>query len=164
MRQETDHTIRLARRGEATELALMSRTLIERGLPWSWTPPRIQSSMDDAETNVIVAEDVGSIVGFAVMAFGDDRAHLNLLAVRPTNRRLGIGRHLVRWLEAAAVTAGTWRIDLEVRADNLGARRFYIELGYRATGTVPRYYGGRIPAIRMRTDLSHPVASAGPAP
>ena len=89
MRQETDHTIRLARRGEASELALMSRTLIERGLPWSWTPPRIQRSMDDAETNVIVAEDVGSIVGFAVMAFGDDRAHLNLLAVRPTNRRLG---------------------------------------------------------------------------
>ncbi len=141
----------------------MSRNLIERGLPWSWTPPRIQRAIDDPETNVIVAEDLGGINGFAVMAFADDSAHLNLLAVRPTNRRQGLGRRLLRWLEAAAVTAGTWRIDLEVRADNLGARRFYLALGYRAAGAVPRYYGGRISAIRMRTDLSRPVASAGPA-
>ncbi|MBT8446515.1 MAG: GNAT family N-acetyltransferase [Gammaproteobacteria bacterium] len=158
-----DSSIRLAGRADAAELSLMSRNLIERGLPWSWTPPRIQAAIDNAETNVVVAEDLGCITGFAVMSFAEDSAHLNLLAVRPSNQRQGLGRRLLRWLEAAAVTAGAWIIELEVRVDNVGARNFYRRLGYRTAATIHRYYDRSITAIQMRTDLSRPVASTGPA-
>jgi ribosomal-protein-alanine N-acetyltransferase len=99
------------------------------------------------------------------MRYGDDVAHLNLLAVDPAHRRHGIARHLITWLEESALVAGTFIIGLELRATNESALAFYTALGYRELGRVPGYYQGVEPAIRMardvRTTRSGAAARAG---
>jgi ribosomal-protein-alanine N-acetyltransferase len=106
--------------------------------------------------NVLVACVHGNIVGFAIMRYGEDDAHLDLLAVAPPYRRLGIARQLVAWLEECAMVAGIFTIALEVRAENHGAQKFYKRLGYRELARLPGYYQGIEGALRMIRDLSHP--------
>lgn len=144
---------KLARLRDARRIALMSRDFVERGLPWAWTPQRVAHHIRDPETVVLTAWLHDKLAGFAVMQFFEERAHLNLLAVDPTCRRFGIGRQLIEWLEKTARTGGIFFINLEVRAKNAGARKFYHQLGYRETKTIPGYYAGREAAICMHHDL-----------
>src|ERR1700680_5110156 len=110
----------------------MSRDLIEHGLTWSWTPARVQHFISGAESSVVVARRERRIAAFAIMHFGDEVAHLNLLAVAIAYRRQGLGRQLMDWLTATAVEAGVFRIDLEVRSRNEAARIFYESMGFDA--------------------------------
>ena len=145
--------MRLAMLDEADFITQMSRRLIETDLPQSWTVQRIVSHIRSANSVVITAVDNDVIVGFAVMHFKDDSAHLNLLAVEPEYRRSGIGRNLVRWLEKSAKVAGIGFVSLEVRASNHRALRFYAELGYRETGMLLGYYSGVDDATLLARDL-----------
>lgn len=131
----------------------MSRDLIEQELRWRYTPVHMAALIRDADTSAVVACDGPSVAGFAAMHFGDDSAHLLLLCVQPDQQRRGIGRQLVQWLFDSARAAGITAIDLELRADNPGALAFYERLGFRQTGLVPGYYGGRIAAQRMALTL-----------
>jgi len=135
--------LRAAHISEAGELASMSRLLVEHGLRWRWTARRIRAAIAEPETMVLVASLAGQIAGFAIMSFGDEEAHLLLLAVRPERRRAGTGRRMLVWLEQSAVTAGISRVRLEVRAANAPARTFYRRLGYQYLGQLSGYYDGR---------------------
>jgi ribosomal-protein-alanine N-acetyltransferase len=88
------------------------------------------------------------------MRYGDDNAHLDLLAVAPPHRRAGVGRQLLEWLEQCAVVAGIFKIALEVRSGNNGAQRFYKRMGYRVLAEIPGYYQGVEAALRMGRNLS----------
>ena len=152
-------TLTLARSGDAREIAEMSRDLIEHGLTWSWTPARVQHFICGADSSVVVARrapsggDARRIAAFAIMHFGDEAAHLNLLAVAPAHRRQGLGRQLMDWLTATAIEAGVFRINLELRTDNGAARAFYQSLGFEPMGIVRDYYQGREAALRMSRRL-----------
>jgi ribosomal-protein-alanine N-acetyltransferase len=147
-------TIRLALRADAASIAGMSRDLIEHGLGWSWHGRRVLRSIDDARTNVAVAtEGEGPPIGFGIMKYHDDEAHLLLLAVQPAHGRRGIGSALVGWLESSARVAGIGQVYLEARAGNAAARAFYRRLGYGEIQRVPGYYQGVEPSIRMAKDL-----------
>jgi ribosomal protein S18 acetylase RimI-like enzyme len=143
-----------ARRDDAPRLAAMSRRLIEFGLEPCWTMERIDRQLRNHDSVVLTARAANHIAGFAIMQYGDDAAHLNLLAVEVGHRRTGIGRQLVLWLEETARVAGTFAIRLEVRATNAAARAFYASLGYRETGWVSGYYQGVEDAIRFARDLT----------
>lgn len=144
---------RLARVGDAPVLAAMSRDLVELGLGWSWVPSRIAWHVRDPDSVVLVGVDGARIAAFAIMRFAVEEAHLDLLAVRPTYRRAGVGRRMIAWLEESALVAGISVVYLEVRAANEGARVFYGKLGYRPVKRVRGYYGGRESAICMARDL-----------
>jgi len=146
-------TLCLARGEDAEEIAGMSRDTIEEGLAWSWTPTRVRRSILSRESSVVVARREERVAAFAIMYFGDDVAHLNLLAVAAPHRRQGIGRRLIRWLSESAVEAGVFRIDLELRARNAAARAFYERLGFEALNVVQGYYQGLEPALRMTKRL-----------
>lgn len=146
--------IGIARPDEAATIALMSRRLIEHGLPPSWTELRVLRSMRNRECVVLAARDRRRLVGFAIMDFYDEHAHLGLLAVQPGHQKHGIGRRLLEWLEASARTAGIFRVQLELRATNGDARAFYEKLGYRECGRRVAYYNGREDALRMAHDLT----------
>jgi ribosomal-protein-alanine N-acetyltransferase len=88
------------------------------------------------------------------MRYGDDRAHLDLLAVAPAYRRLGIARQLLEWLEKCALVAGIFHVALEVRTGNAAAQLFYQRMGYRVINHIPGYYQGIEGAVRMGRDLS----------
>jgi ribosomal-protein-alanine N-acetyltransferase len=142
-------SVRLAGQRDAQAIALMSRDLVETGLGWKYDAARVLKAIRDPETLTPVACDRGRIAGFAIMEFGDERAHLVLLAVRPAQRRMGIGRRMVDWLVESARTAGIASVHLELRAGNEAARGFYRAMGFDETIVVPGYYRGREAALRM---------------
>jgi ribosomal-protein-alanine N-acetyltransferase len=146
-------TLRLAARDDALAIARLSRDRIEQGLGWSWTAPRVLRSILQAETNAVVALDGEQLLGFGIMKYGDDEAHLLLLAVHAECVRRGVGTALVDWLEASARVAGVGQVGLEARTTNAGARSFYRALGYREIQAVPGYYQGREACVRLAKDL-----------
>jgi ribosomal-protein-alanine N-acetyltransferase len=175
-------TIRPAEPRDAQPIAAMSRDFIESGLGWKYDAARVLRAMRDKETMAVVACEGGkgqtkgapggavagsvatSVAGFAIMEFGDERAHLVLLAVRPSHRRLGIGQRMLDWLLESARVAGMASIHLELRASNDAARRFYRAMGFYETVLVPGYYrsgeGKKEGALRMLRVLRNP----GPVP
>lgn len=138
---------------DAAAIASLSRRLIEAGLPPTWPADRVLCHIKRTDSVVLTARFHGTLAGFAIMQFGDDRAHLNLLAVESSHQRRTLGRQLMNWLHESALVAGTFLLGLELRASNTGARRFYEGLGYRVDGLMPGYYQGREDAQRMSLDL-----------
>jgi ribosomal-protein-alanine N-acetyltransferase len=174
-------TVRVADPRDAQAVALMSRDFIESGLGWKYDAARVLKAIRDRDTLTIVACEGGkpalptpagapgvarsAIIGFAIMELGEERAHLVLLAVRPSHRRLGIGQRMLEWLLESARVAGMASVHLELRAGNDAARRFYRAMGFYETVLVPGYYrgveGGRKEgALRMLRVLRVP----GPVP
>jgi ribosomal-protein-alanine N-acetyltransferase len=145
--------LRLARYQDAARIAAMSRRLVERGLEPSWPRQRVEWHLRNSECLVLTAWARGDLAGFGIMQYGEEAAHLNLLAVDPRHRRRAVGRALVAWLEETAAVAGTFVIRLETRAGNRGAQGFYEALGYRQTGRVSGYYQGVEDAVQMARDL-----------
>lgn len=149
--------IRLANMADAATLAVMSRDLVELGLGWSWTRSRVIRHIRSPESVVAVAQCRKKTAAFAIMRFGKEEAHLDLLAVRPRYRRTGIGRRLIEWLEKSALVAGVSVIYLEVRENNKEAQAFYKKLGYSQVTRLSGYYRGRESAIAMARDLWCPA-------
>jgi ribosomal-protein-alanine N-acetyltransferase len=135
-------SVRLATSGDVHGIAAMSRDLIEHGLPWRWTPERVRRCLRDRNTNIAVASEDRLILGFGIMKYEEDEAHLLLFAVHPACRRRGVGAAIIEWLEAVARTAGISRVVLECRRENGGARDFYGALGYHERHIVRRMYEG----------------------
>ena len=153
--------IKLASAQDAQDIAAMSRDFIEQGLGWSWTTARVLRAIRDRSTNVAIAREgnitsthAGQLDTFAIMHYGDEAAHLSLLAVRPAARRKGMATQLLAWLEHSARVAGIERIRLEVRADNPQALAFYLHCGFVETARVAGYYQGQIDAMRFEKVLS----------
>ena len=134
-------------------IAQMSRELIEAGLPWTWTPERVARNLGRHETLVLTARSAEQLAGFAIMQFGEERAHLSLLAVHPDCQRQGIARRMLEWLTESALTAGIASIHLELRETNLDARRFYLNQGFAETARIPGYYRGVETAVRMLREI-----------
>jgi ribosomal protein S18 acetylase RimI-like enzyme len=149
----SDCQIRLGLPADVRQIAAMSRDYIEHGLGWRWTPPRILAAMRAPDSNLAVASRGDRLVGFGLMQYKDDEAHLILLAVDAGSRRTGIASALVAWLERCALTAGIGTVYLEARTANAAARAFYRRLGYREIALVPGYYQGIEDGVRIARDL-----------
>ena len=144
-----DIVLDFARPSDAQALAMMSRDLIEAGLGWVYRTERFARLITHDETVALVARASDRPVGFAVMEFGEERAHLVVLAVNPRYQRTGIARRMIEWLLKSAATAGVTSVHVELRADNEAAFALYRSLGFSETLRVPGYYRGRETAIRM---------------
>ncbi|MSP36940.1 MAG: GNAT family N-acetyltransferase [Deltaproteobacteria bacterium] len=155
-------SLKLARLADARAIAVMSRELIEYGLQWRWTVKRVEASIRAVNVNVLVARLDDRIVGFGIMRYGDDDAHLDLFAVAAEHRRSGIGRQLLEWLEKCATIGGIFHIALEVRDSNQGAQQFYERMSYRAQKQLPGYYQGMEAAVHMSRDLAAKPDSSPP--
>jgi ribosomal-protein-alanine N-acetyltransferase len=100
------------------------------------------------EQNAIVriAEKVGGqIVGFVIVhvervATGW-RAYVVTLDVAPDYRQRGLGRRLIREVEASAMAAGVRWMQLHVFTENGGAIRFYERMGYEQISRQKDFYG-----------------------
>ena len=148
--------IELATSADARAIADLSRDVIEQGLGWSWTAPRVLKALRDDAANVIVARPhrlLADVAGFAIMKYGDDTAHIVLFAVDAAYRRNGIGSALILWLETTARTAGINTIALEARSRNHEARTFYKRLGFNEVGVRVSYYRGVEDAVRFEKSL-----------
>lgn len=153
-------TLDLAARSDAPALALMSRDLIETGLGWTYRPDRMAGLIRNPDATVLVARDGPRTAGFAVMAFGNERARLVLLAVHPADRRRGIAQRMLDWLVESAATAGMASIHVELRAGNAAAYALYEGTGFAETFRLAGYYRGRETAVRMLRMLRAPGIAA----
>src|SRR2546423_3753238 len=127
---------------DARRLAVMSQEFVEAGLRPAWSASRITWHMRHPESIVLTARYDGATVGFAIMRYGDDVAHLNLLAIDPAHRRRGVARKIMTWLEETALPAGTFIIGLELRATHEAGLAVYSAPGDRGVGRVSGYYPG----------------------
>jgi GNAT superfamily N-acetyltransferase len=95
----------------------------------------------DPRAGVLVAEDVGMLVGAATYFFlpvaHDDRpwCRITTLVVDEARRGHGIGRLLVEAAERAARDASCSRIEATSALHRDGAHRLYTDLGYGRTST-----------------------------
>lgn len=150
--------IGLATSAEAEAIALFSRDEIEQGLRWSWTPERVRRAIRDRNTNVVVAREGERVVGFALMRYEDERAHLLLFGVASSRRRQGIATVLWNWLEATMRTAGITAVQVELRESNHAARAFYERVGFEPVNATRRYYQGVETALHMVKELAADAA------
>jgi GNAT superfamily N-acetyltransferase len=96
----------------------------------------LEQHLDSGQLRAFVAEEDGTIVGFATTT--EVPASLRLahfwqvrdLFVLPTHRRFGIARALLAFVRAAALDSGAIRLVLQTEADNEAAIRLYEDSGY----------------------------------
>jgi len=117
----------------------LSRREVENGLPWTWTPARLNRFISLPSTNAYVADVNGQFAGFSIAGLGVARAHLVLLAVEKKYQHQGVGGELLDWQIRAAQTAGLTDMSLEVRATNRQAQLFYAVAGFRSVRILSRY-------------------------
>ena len=149
---QIEYDLRQAKIRDATQIGHLSRTIIEYELGWSWTPQRIIKKIKDKNTNVVVAVEGNHVVGFAVMGYLENEAHLDLFGVGPDYQRKGVGTKLIAWVEKTALVSGIGIIYLETRLKNETGRKFYQKLGYKVIRKVPRVYDKET-QLRMTKNL-----------
>jgi ribosomal protein S18 acetylase RimI-like enzyme len=76
------------------------------------------------------------LVGTVMAGYDGHRGWLYSLAVDASQRRLGIGTRLIAHAEAALVTMGCPKVNLQVLTAKQEVRAFYEALGYRADEVV----------------------------
>ena len=84
----------------------------------------------------------------------DGGARVMMFAMHPNYRGRGKGTELLNALMTRARMEGLRYITLEVREENLSARKFYKGKGFIEVGTLERYYSDGGSAIRMDLFLS----------
>ena len=109
-----------------------------------------------SKSTLIVADVSGSLAGCVLVNYrqGSRLARLYTIAVDRDFQRRGIARALLAAAEKDAVRRGRKVMRLEVRADDAGAIALYEGSGYRRFGSRPRYYDGRIDALRFDKALA----------
>lgn len=99
----------------------------------------------------------GGIIGFTLSRAASVEVELLLIAVVPMQRSGGIGRLLLQTVVADAMHRGASEVFLEVRENNVAARKLYHSVGFVDVGTRPNYYtgiaGSRFSAITMRRSV-----------
>jgi ribosomal protein S18 acetylase RimI-like enzyme len=78
----------------------------------------------------LVAALDGAVVGTVMGGYDGHRGWVYALAVSPRYRRRGIATALVRQLESDLAKRGCLKVNLQVRAANLGVVPFYEKLGF----------------------------------
>ena len=105
----------------------------------------------------------GTVLGYASAQIILDEGHINNMAVRPQNRRQGIGSALLEALRRKALEKHLIFLTLEVRASNLGAQALYRKHGYAAVGRRKHYYDfPREDAILMTLEFEYEPESDEP--
>ena len=87
------------------------------------------------------------LVGYVLALFVQGDLDIIAIAVAPSARRKGVGRHLMNHLISAVVPT---RVYLEVESSNEAALALYRNLGLKIYGVRKKYYAGIKDAILMK--------------
>ncbi len=123
----------------------------------AWTPEMFAAefAQPPARRRYLVAEDAGTLVGYAGMMFtGGTQADVVTLAVDPARWGEGTGTALLQALVGEASRRGCTEVFLEVRKDNPRARQLYLRHGFTEIGIRRGYYQpSGVDAVVMRKVL-----------
>ncbi|MGH8445446.1 MAG: GNAT family acetyltransferase [Solimonas sp.] len=98
--------------------------------PWNDPHQDIQRKLTTQPELFLVGEIEGQLMASIMAGFDGHRGWVNYLAVSPAQRRAGLGRALMRHVEAALQARGCPKLSLQVRSTNHAVLAFYQRLGY----------------------------------
>jgi ribosomal protein S18 acetylase RimI-like enzyme len=114
--------------------------VVETMRPWfvpamqdRYTLEKLRSHFPEFRDMMITAESTGQIAGGA-LGYGGTMA---IIAVRPGDRRRGLGRRLLQTLEVGAMHHGVTMISLGARRE---AKAFYERVGYRGKSSMHKSF------------------------
>jgi ribosomal-protein-alanine N-acetyltransferase len=126
---------------DAAAVERLSATAFDPTFREAWSAQQLVRGLDDPGTFLLLARAAdGELLGFALTRAVAGEAELLLCAVAPAWRRRGLASELVAAAVAESRARGARRLYLEVRENNVGARKLYERLGFLPVGTRPGYY------------------------
>ncbi|MCQ2056495.1 MAG: GNAT family N-acetyltransferase [archaeon] len=134
-----------------TEDAAIVYSIMKKSLDQYYDPYMLHYFHNEWSGGQLVACDVlGTPIG-ALMStkINNRRARIMMLAIEPVYRNRGIGHMLLDKFRFKALMEGIIRITLEVRFENIKARRFYIKNGFSETAILNGYYQDKGKGVRM---------------
>jgi ribosomal-protein-alanine N-acetyltransferase len=147
-------TIRQAAVGDLDKLSNIEKSCFRVE---AFTREQIAYLLKSPEGVSLVAQTDREIVGFVlslIYRFNRTKVgHIFTLEVLVEHRRKGVASMLLDELERKLIKKDVRTCFLEVRADNVAARRLYRKHAYTATEQLKHYYGKRIDALRMMKRL-----------
>jgi ribosomal-protein-alanine N-acetyltransferase len=99
-------------------------------------------------------EIVGFVTGSVEMSAEESVGHVYTLDVKQGHRKRGIGSKLLESFESALAEKGVRVFVLEVRVDNIPARRLYSKHGYKLLARLKNYYDQDVDAVRLKKTLA----------
>ncbi len=127
--------IRALERSDTEDVVALWRAC---GLTRPWNDPYrdIERKLTVQPELFLVGEVEGAVVATLMAGYDGHRGWINYLAVDPAHRGAGYGRRLVEEAESLLESVGCPKVNLQVRADNVDAVRFYEAIGYTPDGSV----------------------------
>jgi len=101
-------------------------------------------------TALVDDEIIGFITGSIEMSAEENVGHVYTLDVKQVHRKRGIGSKLLEFFESALAEKGVKNFVLEVRVDNVPARRLYSKHGYKLLVRLKDYYDHNVDAVRLK--------------
>jgi len=98
-------------------------------------------------------EVAGFIIGLLETSRGKLVGHVYTLDVKRKFRRMGIGSALLKALEGIFISRGAESCRLEVRLENIAAKKLYIKHGYRPKKIFRDYYGSGLDALELEKKI-----------
>lgn len=106
-------------------------------LPWQ---EHIFQGCIEVGYQCLVVEKNHNVIGYAIMGFINDEAHIFNICLLPGQQGKGYGRYIMQRLLANARTQKASRILLKVRESKIIPNRLYSQLGFRVIDCLPDYY------------------------
>ena len=133
----SEPVIRFMRLKDVDAVASIEQETFAR--PWSRESFR-QEITRNAVARYLVAEEDGTILGYAGAWVILDESHITNIAVREAARGRGIGKKLTAELLQVLSNLGACYATLEVRVSTVRAQNLYKSLGFVSVGKRKRYY------------------------
>ena len=127
----------------------------------AWSPASLWAELAARPRRAYVVEedDEGAVAGYAGVDLGGEVADVMTMAVARRAQGSGLGRRLLEELVARAAADHAAYLMLEVRADNVPARKLYESRGFELLTVRRRYYQpGAVDAHVMRLTLQGATA------
>lgn len=120
-----------------------------------WSAKSILSELDNPLSLWLTAIEENCVAGYVGSQTVLGETDMMNIAVRPENRRQGIGEALIEALVDQLKQIGSHCLTLEVRISNEPAIKMYEKLGFVMVGRRPRYYQNpREDALILRKEWS----------
>lgn len=113
---------------------------IEAGVLDGWSESSLSCELSQECARLFVAEKDGCIAALAVFQLICDEANLYAVSTAPQMRRCGAANALLSFAFSALAAEGAANVFLEVRCENLPARRLYQKLGFEENGLRRNFY------------------------
>ena len=106
------------------------KTVFPDDPPWNDPLIVIERKLSVQRDLFLVCLSGGRIVGTALAGFDGVRGWVHKVAAHPDFQRKGIASHLMKAAEEGLANVGCPKLNIQVRAENESAVKFYMDAGY----------------------------------